>query len=582
MAVLHVIILLFTNFIFEIQASFHWVVTENGKIQTQIRNSAFPLRRPDDLVLLLEQEQRINAITRIYKEFKSFKRSIDNQWAKIEGEGDFEKRLYATDKDCILGVEPLTQHDLTTDFVGYGEAARPKMKPDFPQTEPDCTRYSKLDFSMMTFPHLETLNRRDNLTINSAISKTSFRFDVDAMLKKNHTDWTAYNAASLYWRLIGNGTNALECARRAIYFSPRDKRHIALLNLGTLLQELQSLGEAAIVLHSAVDHDPLQHISHLALGNVYALLGDYTRSLACYENVLSLDPENERVLQLKHALRCQEKLESGLLQIHSLLQNILHDLQRYHEMMEYWQLLQNQLNWERDSKVKDFYSYSRPNYVNLRLLILNVEKQAKSLMSDVSKSVWQKKNLGQPEQSESKLDCVTGSCTVRRIDGGGSSRSARVDEESELEMLDSSEYVLRTKMNSLIDFMKSLSYDAEVNPIEFKRKIRQQINFLRSLNEDSHFSEDQTTFLNNFDSCLDSHHEFKTLNACFMKVLDMYSLNVSNRIVKLKEKMELMSQEESRKNFLADESTLENYIEVAPELMFESESCQRFRDKTEL
>lgn len=97
----------------------------------------------------------------------------------------------------------------------------------------------------------------------------------------------------------------------------RDKRHIALLNLGTLLQELQSLGEAAIVLHSAVDHDPLQHISHLALGNVYALLGDYTRSLACYENVLSLDPENERVLQLKHALRCQEKLESGLLQIHS-------------------------------------------------------------------------------------------------------------------------------------------------------------------------------------------------------------------------------------------------------------------------
>ena len=90
-----------------------------------------------------------------------------------------------------------------------------------------------------------------------------------------------------------------------------------LLNLGTLLQELHSLGEAAIVLHSAVDHDPIQHISHLALGNVYASLGDYRRSIACYDNVLSLNPGNIRALQLKHALLCQKKLESGLLEIHA-------------------------------------------------------------------------------------------------------------------------------------------------------------------------------------------------------------------------------------------------------------------------
>lgn len=90
--------------------------------------------------------------------------------------------------------------------------------------EPECTEFSKLDFSMMTFPHLETLNKRGNinLTVNSVPSERKpFNFDVHGTLKKNHSDWIAYNMGALYWRLKGNGTKALECARRAIYFSSR-------------------------------------------------------------------------------------------------------------------------------------------------------------------------------------------------------------------------------------------------------------------------------------------------------------------------------------------------------------------------
>lgn len=98
------------------------------------------------------------------------------------------------------------------------------MKGDKVFLQPDCTEYSELDFSMMTFPHLETLNKRENinLTVNSVPSERKpFEFDIHNMLKKNHSDWTAYNIAALYWRLAGNGTKALECARRAVYFSPR-------------------------------------------------------------------------------------------------------------------------------------------------------------------------------------------------------------------------------------------------------------------------------------------------------------------------------------------------------------------------
>lgn len=97
------------------------------------------------------------------------------------------------------------------------------MKSNLKRTDPDCTAYSHLDFSMMTFPHLQTLNKRNNfnLTVNPVPSNVELDFDITAMLQSNHSDWTAYNIAALYWKTLGNGSNAIECARRAVYFSPR-------------------------------------------------------------------------------------------------------------------------------------------------------------------------------------------------------------------------------------------------------------------------------------------------------------------------------------------------------------------------
>lgn len=73
---------------------------------------------------LLDQEQRIAAVSDLYRKLMTYKRSIDNQWSRIEGESDLEKRLYSTDADCIKGVMPLTQHDLNIEFVDYGQGSR--------------------------------------------------------------------------------------------------------------------------------------------------------------------------------------------------------------------------------------------------------------------------------------------------------------------------------------------------------------------------------------------------------------------------------------------------------------------------
>ena len=215
-------------------------------------SSGFPLTKNNDLFVFLEQEQRLATIKNLYKQLLILKKSIDIQRAKIEGEEDLEKRLYSTDIDCLLGRVPLSKHNLNTEFLDYGQGTRyiikniddtrsfkrieiyliltknyflffrPKMKDNFQNLELDCTTYSNLDFSMRTFPHLDTLNKRNNfnLTVDPVPSKTIFNFNIDAMLRNNSSDWTAYNIASFYWRTLGNGTKAVECARRAVYFSP--------------------------------------------------------------------------------------------------------------------------------------------------------------------------------------------------------------------------------------------------------------------------------------------------------------------------------------------------------------------------
>lgn len=66
--------------------------------------------------------------------------------------------------------------------------------------------------------------------------------------------------------------------------------------------------------------------------------------------------------------------------MNSSLQNILQDLQKHNTMHEEWLHLQNQVNWERDSKIKEFFSLSQPLYLNLRMLLQNMEQQVVTLI----------------------------------------------------------------------------------------------------------------------------------------------------------------------------------------------------------
>lgn len=70
------------------------------------------MRRPYDLLSLLEQEKRAEKIEHLYKEMLGRKAAIDVEWAGLESATDLEVRLYGNDKDCLQAGKPLTDMDL--------------------------------------------------------------------------------------------------------------------------------------------------------------------------------------------------------------------------------------------------------------------------------------------------------------------------------------------------------------------------------------------------------------------------------------------------------------------------------------
>lgn len=61
-----------------------------------------------------------------------------------------------------------------------------------------------------------------------------------------------------------------------------------MLNLGVMLQRAQCTAEAAILLHSVIDHAPLKPKGHFLLANVYTSLGNYNRCIVVYKYLLVL------------------------------------------------------------------------------------------------------------------------------------------------------------------------------------------------------------------------------------------------------------------------------------------------------
>lgn len=202
-------------------------------------DSPFHLRRPYDLLALLDQEKRLSSIDVLYKDLVTRKTFIDKKWSGLEGASDLESRIYSHDPDCLKAGKLLSDIDLYTSIAADGSDRDGIKLIDFLIEDnlpdgtivPDCKNAADLDFSMFVFEHLSAMVNRKNVSISAekaleqwlqpGTTVATFGHQVALGLIRNNTSWLHHNLGAIYWRIKGEAYNAIECGRRAVHFAPR-------------------------------------------------------------------------------------------------------------------------------------------------------------------------------------------------------------------------------------------------------------------------------------------------------------------------------------------------------------------------
>uniref|UniRef100_A0AAQ4RBY9 Tetratricopeptide repeat domain 17 n=1 Tax=Gasterosteus aculeatus aculeatus TaxID=481459 RepID=A0AAQ4RBY9_GASAC len=336
-------------------ATTHWVVTEDGKIQQQV-DSPLNLKHPHDVVIFMRQETRVSYLKKLEKQLVEQKIHIEENEDRDTG---LEQRHYKEDPDCVMAKVPLGDLDLydgtyisleskdigPDDYVDSRAALPPDLE------KPDCAKVFELPYSIHAFQHLRGVQERANLTspllskedpIFSSLSHKLGR-SVDEVghrihqeLLRNASSWVLYNMASFYWRMKNEPQRAVDCVVRALHFSPRQHKDVALVNMANVLHRAHFSADAAILAHAALDLTSDLFTSHYTLGNIYAMLGEYNHSVLCYEQALQAQPGFEQALRRKHSVLCQQKLEQRLEAQHRSLQRTLNELKEYQKQHDHY------------------------------------------------------------------------------------------------------------------------------------------------------------------------------------------------------------------------------------------------------
>uniref|UniRef100_A0A673K2L4 Tetratricopeptide repeat domain 17 n=1 Tax=Sinocyclocheilus rhinocerous TaxID=307959 RepID=A0A673K2L4_9TELE len=348
------------------RATTHWVVTEDGKIQQQV-DSPLNLKHPHHLVLFMQQETRVNYLKKLEKQLVAQKIHIEENEDRDTG---LEQRHYKEDADCVTAKVPLGDLDLYDGtFISLEskdinpEDFLDQMSPLPPDLEkPDCAKILDLPYSIHAFQHLRGVQEKVNLTsplvskddpiftslslkLGQSVDEVGHR--IHEALLRNSSSWVLYNLASFYWRMKNEPRRAVECVVRALHFSPRQHKDVALINMANILHRAHFSADAAILTHAALDLTTDLLTSHYTLGNIYAMLGEYNHSVMCYEQALQAQPGFEQAPRRKHAVLCQQKLEQRLEAQHRSLQRTLNELKEYQKQHDHYLRQQEMLDKHR-------------------------------------------------------------------------------------------------------------------------------------------------------------------------------------------------------------------------------------------
>lgn len=287
------------------------------------------LRRPYDLISLLDQEKRWGEIQTVLQDLMSRQSVIEEKWGYLQGNSGLESKVVSIkNSDCLMNVEMLNTADLYSIATNGSERVDLHFKVETEDTTifriPDCSKYSKVDFSFPEYEHLPSLHSDEiiNLAPDGALEKIMptpsiqlFGHEIQKELEKNSTSWVHYNLAALFWRIKGDGSKAVECSKRALFYAPILYRDIPLHNLAGIVHKSGRSKEALAMLHTAIQYASTPNLHYLALGNIYFALGDYNKSISYLDKFVEIEPKHTDISALKEAGLCFSKLETHLIDI---------------------------------------------------------------------------------------------------------------------------------------------------------------------------------------------------------------------------------------------------------------------------
>jgi tetratricopeptide (TPR) repeat protein len=77
-------------------------------------------------------------------------------------------------------------------------------------------------------------------------------------VQKTGPSWILYNLAALYWRIVGNSAQSIECIRRSLYYAPQQYVDVPLVNLAGVLYRGGRPEESIYVLMDALSINPFE------------------------------------------------------------------------------------------------------------------------------------------------------------------------------------------------------------------------------------------------------------------------------------------------------------------------------------
>ncbi|KAB1272274.1 Tetratricopeptide repeat protein 17 [Camelus dromedarius] len=307
-------------------------------------DSPMNLKHPHDLVILMRQETTVNYLKELEIEileksivflYSSQQKQLVAQKIHIEENEDrdtgLEQRHNKEDPDCIKAKVPLGDLDLY-DGTYITLESKDISPEDYIDTESPGVQ-ERVNLSAPLLPKEDPIFTYLSKRLGRSIDDIGHL--IHEGLQKNSSSWVLYNMASFYWRIKNEPYQVVECAMRALHFSSRHNKDIALVNLANVLHRAHFSADAAVVVHAALDDSDF-FTSYYTLGNIYAMLGEYNHSVLCYDHALQAKPGFEQAIKRKHAVLCQQKLEQKLEAQHRSLQRTLNELKEYQKQHDHY------------------------------------------------------------------------------------------------------------------------------------------------------------------------------------------------------------------------------------------------------